>query len=546
MKLLFISCLLLASALAQTDVYSDSEMKVGNAPSCNQQQLGIIGQCSGITVQTACNAAPSCAWNSPACPLAPPATMPCAPMTSCTQVMGTVSVTFNADGSCGAVGTAPQSSGTASIPASQAGATILSATYGIDHCCNVPQEDYNLQWLQDNHCPVTGDASNFVTTATLYNPQMANPHFCNNPNLGMYIDAFALTFSMPVAPDSLNAQQFLLDRTAIEFALTDGRVVVADCAFMAPDNEADELYTVTLLGDWGDGENGTYHVQKVTVVNDFYLTGSNGLVNAVGLEITDYENMDYNNDDRGPHMLRAELGTINSLSDTNGCSSKYSTSTNFVKVMMDGGSTLDGVTEINPNMDVPETHIFRFPSAAGGFIETGFLGVADLGDRDNFFDLCLDDTFDVNQLTSVYMACDTALHLPAGRKPCPTQSISITIPPPPCSDGTVSVNGQQVPCSQAYDQAAATGQALGFCANPSMSTTCCATFNQNCVPVEETEELVEANQLSLSTSQHGGMSELLINGLAMIGVLSLIYLAITLGISDFKNDGFTHIPEENI
>merc|ERR1719330_1714174 len=86
----------------------------------------------------------------------------------------------------------------------------------------------------------------------------------------------------------------------------------------------------------------------------------------------------------------------------NDCHQDFPTTTNVVALRFTGGATTNGLFDLAND----QTSAFVLRDASGNSLETGSLGIAGLGgDGDNNFDLCLDDSFDIDALESVFVSC---------------------------------------------------------------------------------------------------------------------------------------------
>ena len=72
---------------------------------------------------------------------------------------------------------------------------------------------------------------------------------CRDPSVPAWNDGMPLVFNFPLA--------FTPAPTAIQLELSDGSVAAPACVMLAPANEQNELDTLLLLGQFGDGSADT-------------------------------------------------------------------------------------------------------------------------------------------------------------------------------------------------------------------------------------------------------------------------------------------------
>ena len=78
-------------------------------------------------------------------------------------------------------------------------------------------------------------------------------------------------------------------KEAIEVSLSDGSTVTPDCMLLSPANEDNELDTLLIIGQFGDGARDTIHPTKVSVVESIMLVAPDGEVDAKGVTLDNEE-----------------------------------------------------------------------------------------------------------------------------------------------------------------------------------------------------------------------------------------------------------------
>jgi len=291
---------------------------------------------------------------------------------------------------------------------------IQSLFYGYDGCGSVDPSFLNNQGVVLNANEMVNVRQ--CTTAQVPNPNapgslltMARGSNANvlanlcgvNPASWTYrdLDASPVSFTYPIVAGA-EPQNFLI-------SLSDGSTANPVCVRSAPANEDNERKTFTLFGqDWGDGNGLTRYHSRLEIVGDVFFNVNGKLVNGRGLTFTEqddpFEYMKYTSTLR---LNEAKVVEFHARGDgaQNDCRAQgFTTTTNVVKLRFTGGGTTNGIFQLGTNQKTA----FVLRDVNGNSMTTGYLGVAGLNnDMDNNFDLCLDDTFDLQALDSVFVPC---------------------------------------------------------------------------------------------------------------------------------------------
>ena len=83
-------------------------------------------------------------------------------------------------------------------------------------------------------------------------------------------DGMPVVFSFPIV-----GRFPILPPSTFSIELSDGSLVTPDCVLLPPAIEANELDTALVIGDLGDGYEGTLNPVKVTVVGELMLQVKN-------------------------------------------------------------------------------------------------------------------------------------------------------------------------------------------------------------------------------------------------------------------------------
>eukprot|EP00658_Telonema_sp_P-2_P043799 TRINITY_DN31698_c0_g1_i1.p1 TRINITY_DN31698_c0_g1~~TRINITY_DN31698_c0_g1_i1.p1 ORF type:complete len:232 (+),score=27.07 TRINITY_DN31698_c0_g1_i1:334-1029(+) len=213
-----------------------------------------------------------------------------------------------------------------------------------------------------------------------------------------------------------------------------------------PANEVNEMQTFATIGYYGDGWADTVFPVRLTIVGDpLFIDGTS----ARGLSFEIPHGHRFATDT--PFLIQADVLQFSTTGETthggvvhggvypNHCQHLYPTTTHRVRLVLNGGATLDGVHPVLPN----QTDLFELISSSGERVTDPVLGLADLGsdlaeghtsltyraDGDNFLDVCLDSSKgSIGTIAKVRMPCDTIqLVLPKGKPVCTDNSINVTM-----------------------------------------------------------------------------------------------------------------------
>jgi len=315
--------------------------------------------------------------------------------------------------------------------------SILSATYGLAGCIGVDTGDTDK--LKKKGCVVT---SNGKTSAI---SRLQARALCGSQSPGHIFDsadALPVTFSAPMEQATVKPEYF-------EFLLSDGSSTKSMCVNPRPANEDNEMQTLATIGYYGDGWQDVVYPVQLTIVGELkFIDGTS----AKGLTFKIPHENRFATD--SPFVVQADVLQFTTKGETdatirtqktypNHCQQLYPSTTHRIRLVLNGGSTLDGVNGLMPNM----TDVFHVLNAAGERI-TGsmILGLADLGsepaqgytpdtytdDGDNFFDICLNDSKgSLADIASVHMPCDSPgvnqLVLPKGKPVCTPNTLNVTL-----------------------------------------------------------------------------------------------------------------------
>ena len=220
-------------------------------------------------------------------------------------------------------------------------------------------------------------------------------------------------------PTSLNGA--FVDPTIFHLELNSGEVVVPKCASIAPANEPNERTTVLILGTFGDGLKGTIYPREIRIQKNLYFNVIGDILNAKGISYSNPEDMIYIGS-----SVRMAAANFNEpeVKDLNGCLSIYPNTTDQITITMSGGMNSNGVDHIENG------EYWVFQDKEGNEMKNGVLGLADLHDHDNFWDICLDSSkIDLEKIASIRMPCEensgTQVYPPKGRYACKTHTLSL-------------------------------------------------------------------------------------------------------------------------
>jgi hypothetical protein len=327
---------------------------------------------------------------------------------------------------------------------------ILSCIAGYYRCFGVP----NVADLHAWGCDI-GNATDCSGRAIPPRPQspLGLAVACHGQQLHNTTgqDGTPVTFSLPVDIASVSAAHF-------RWLFADGSTRAPGCVIHggAPANEPNELQTLALLGDAGGWSgptpgSGPMAAVGLEVVGPLMLIAPNGSkVSAQGLSYHGPA-MDYAN---GIFLLSAEFQPFTTAGERlgggvypNHCRVLYPKTTHRLRLLFDGGVTIDGHRPITPD----RTDLFQLLDSHGVSLPSGVvLGLADLGtapapvkqcekdtwahDNDNYLDVCLDMSWYKLPPAQVHVLCGEATQIsaPKGvRYPCKPHTIAVTGAQPP-------------------------------------------------------------------------------------------------------------------
>ena len=322
---------------------------------------------------------------------------------------------------------------------------ILSCIAGYYRCFGVP----NVADLHAWGCDI-GNATDCSGRAIPPMPQspLRLAMACHGQQLQNTTgqDGTPVTFSLPVDIASVSAAHF-------RWLFADGSTRAPGCVIHggAPANEPNELQTLALLGDAGGWSgptpgSGPMAAVGLEVVGPLMLVAPNGSkVSAQGLSYRGPA-MDYAN---GIFLLSAEFQTFTTAGETlgggaypNHCRVLFPKTTHRLRLLFDGGVTIDGHRPITPD----RTDLFQLLDSRGVSLPSGVvLGLADLGtapapvqqcekdtwahDQDNYLDVCLDMSWYKLPPAQVHVLCGEATQIsaPKGvRYPCKPHTVAVT------------------------------------------------------------------------------------------------------------------------
>ena len=201
-----------------------------------------------------------------------------------------------------------------------------------------------------------------------------------------------------------------------------------------PANEENELDTLLLLGQFGDGVRDTVRPVLVSVVQSVMLVAPDGEVDAKGLTFQNEGDMNYISS--SVRLSYARMWDVSDFEEGTHYpswplpSGNDPNTSHVIRMAFSGGITLDGVTSVQPSS--PGIFTVRGSSSQE---EIPYLGLADLGktvsvedgtmyesDGDNYLDICIDLTDKPNLVTEdlvINLNCNPAdgsvLYPPKGK-----------------------------------------------------------------------------------------------------------------------------------
>ena len=320
---------------------------------------------------------------------------------------------------------------------------ILSCIAGLHRCIGVD----NPKQAQEFDCEVFNITTCSGSTTTTPCGACRKPNAIAVACIGQHLhnhtgqDGTPVTFSLPVVMDTVKAEHFL-------WTFADGTSRSPGCAIPhgQPAGEANELQTIAIIGNSGGWT--TDSATGLEIIGDLMLLHPNGTkISAKGLHYSGPA-LDYSN---GLELLTVDLevfstageettNTIRGKIFPNHCRVLFPETTHRLRLLFDGGVSLDGRHPITPD----RTDLFEVLDAQGTPLPpSSILGLADLGttpmpklpceketyetDGDNYLDLCLNLPANLKP-AHVFMPCgkDTQISAPKGQKyPCAAQNVSV-------------------------------------------------------------------------------------------------------------------------
>ena len=296
--------------------------------------------------------------------------------------------------------------------------------------------------LIDALCPMVCPTHARMTASQACKPPVALRVACLGQPLANVTgqDGTPVTFNWPVVMSTVKAEHF-------QWGFPDGSTRRPGCAIRNgnPAGEGNEGQTVAIVGDSGGWDAAS--ATSLEITGDLMLVAPNGTqVSAKGLSYRGPA-LNYSN---GITLLTAEYEVFSAAGEQakpanvfpNHCRALFPGTTHRIRMVFDGGVTLDGRRPITPDrtdlVEVRDSAHLPLPP------ET-VLGLADLGatvpqsacdkdsyvtDGDNFLDLCLKLAGDARATpASIYLHCgkDTQISAPKGLGyPCKPQLVNIT------------------------------------------------------------------------------------------------------------------------
>merc|ERR1719430_193654 len=326
---------------------------------------------------------------------------------------------------------------------------ILSTLYGYDDCIggvnNFNTDEEYMEDLKRRNCTVVkGPDGKDISNV---GPATSLKLGCMSPFQSLeWMDGMPVTFNFPLVETP--------DKEAIQVELSDGTKTSPVCVMMGPANEANEMDTLLILGQFGDGRRGSVWPVRVSVVGEVLLSGPDGELDAQGISYSSPEDMRY--DVSSVRMIYARMWDVEDFQEgnryplwplpsstyPNSCESLYPSTTHVIRAAFSGGITMDGVISVSPQ----DKNIFTLKTGSTSK-EVPYLGLADLGktvsipqgelydqDGDNYLDICLDLTQQPGVVTQdlvLQLHCDqtkgSALYPPKGQPyACKPQEVTLT------------------------------------------------------------------------------------------------------------------------
>lgn len=304
--------------------------------------------------------------------------------------------------------------------------------YGYDSCNSISPDFLDMtSTVLDAHEVVTVRKCTVATTPNgnqvmrgMNQQRMANLCRRDAPATWTYTDVDTAPLSMPYPMVSGN------DTSNFLVTLSDGTTHNPVCVAMVPANEDNEMKTINIFAEnLGDGQGYTTHPTKIEIVGDVFFNVNGKLVNGKGLTFTQQDDaFDFMKYTSTLRALEAKAVKFHARGDgnENDChSADFTTATKVIRIRLSGGGTRNGIGEMGKN----DKTTFVLRDASGNSMDTGYLGIAGLNqDGDNNFDLCLDDSFDLNALEEVEIKCtgaDVLVPRKGSAFPCTAHTIKV-------------------------------------------------------------------------------------------------------------------------
>lgn len=308
---------------------------------------------------------------------------------------------------------------------------MIGATWGTGRCNGV--SDTSADWAYNNGCSAVmadtdgdciGDGPLTTRTLPVQNMQgIAGAGSAWGPPPQWPLSAVAVKFSWQIQQGSLQWSDF-------EMTMSDGSTVQPTMLNVMPDNDQNEIFTVTLWGnfgsntygqggDWSTGSISEPYMTEIKVVDDLTVTNGTHTFNVNGASFKG-GNLDIR---KGPvlamALARSYDQSVNPFTEGNGpCGASFPSTTHVVTAQTMGGVTYDGVNNFSPS----QTGLFDIVLNNGELLRrSAYLGLGDL-DGDDFTDICLDvSEAEFESFAGLIMQCDSSdpckwFALPRGNK----------------------------------------------------------------------------------------------------------------------------------
>eukprot|EP00940_MAST-03C_sp_MAST-3C-sp2_P002289 g2289.t1 len=265
------------------------------------------------------------------------------------------------------------------LPPAKDRMTLIKAVPGLPRCIGVPSLEKAKEW----GCPVinvtTSDGSLMEKTCDACQTPATIKIGCLGQGMtnSTARDGTPVTFSHPVDMKSVKAENFV-------WHFSDGSSSHAECAIRngGPAVEANEQQTIAIIGDAGGWSDKT--ITRLEIQGPLMLVLENGTkVSAEGLSYSG-SSLVWEN---GATLLDARLETFTTKGETtsnlarakvypNHCHVNFPSATHRIRLLWDGGVSLDGANPITPD----RVDLFNIRDEQGVLLPNeSILGLADLG-----------------------------------------------------------------------------------------------------------------------------------------------------------------------